>query len=133
MAGSRNQAEFLEIGHRTGHGLAANAQHLRELFVSKLVREVQPVAACFRFCYKVQELCAEPNEYGLREEGLKFAMRGREAAAQCSQQLHQRVGPSSNLLDQEICRDFENLGPIDSCGVALLNSTTEAELAKDLT
>lgn len=43
MAGSRDQAEFLEVGHRTGHGLASDAQHLREFFVSEVVREVQPV------------------------------------------------------------------------------------------
>jgi hypothetical protein len=36
------------------------------------------------------------------------------------------------LLDQETCRDFEDLGPFDRRGDALLNSTTEAQLAKDL-
>jgi hypothetical protein len=130
--GSRNQAELLEIRHRTADGLAPDAQHLRKLFVPEAGREVQPVATRLRFCNQVQELCAEPNEQGLGEERLKLAMRRRQAAAQFSKQLHQRVGSSEHLLDQETCRDFKDLGPFDCCGTALLSSATEAELAKDL-
>lgn len=129
---SRNQAEFLEVGHRTCHGLSPDAQHLCKFFVVEVVRELQPVAACLRFCYEVQKLCAEPNKYGLRKERLKLAVRRRQTTAQFSKQLHQRVRPSSDLLDQETCRDFADLGPFYSSGAVFLNSTTDAEFAKDL-
>ena len=129
---SRNQAELLEVGHRTCHGLSPDVQHLRQFFVVKVVREVQPVAASLRLRYEVQEPCTESNEYGLRKERLKLAVRRRQTTAQFSKQLHQHVWPSSDLPDQEICTDFADLCPFDRSGAIVLDSTPETELAENL-
>jgi hypothetical protein len=129
---SRYQAELLEVGHRTRHGLSPNVQHLRKFVVVKVVREVRPVAAWLRLRYELQEPCAEPNEYGLRKERLKLAVRRRQTTAQFSKQLHQHVWPSSDLPDQEIRSDFADFGPFDRSGAVVLDSTPETELAEDL-
>lgn len=60
-------------------------------------------------------------------------MSRRQTTAQLSEQFLQDVWPSLQLLDQYIRTNVADFGPLDGSSAVVLDSTTETELAKNLT